>query len=152
MSVKFLDIADFVNLVPPLLEEQVLSESNGIELVMPSAARKPKLQNISIEDWCLANTCIMDEMYSSGRLNSHSIRNYMAHTIKICELFRVYDTRIYIRVYGLVTFRMIGSTDTSKHAPISMGHRHPASIECTPFEKTRPSVCSDWASSATCPF
>ena len=90
-SVKFLDIADFVNLVPPLLEEQVLSEGNGTELVMRSAARKPKLQNISIEDWCLANTRIMDEMYSSGRLNNHSIRDYMAHTMKICELFRVYD-------------------------------------------------------------
>ena len=82
-SVKFLDIADFVNLVPPLLEEQVLSEGNGTELVMRSAARKPKLQNISIEDRCLANTRIMDEMYSSGRLNSHSIRDCMAHTIKI---------------------------------------------------------------------
>ena len=104
-SVKFLDIADFVILVPllleehadfvilvpPLLEEQVLSEGNGTELVMRSAVRKPKLQNISIEDWCLANTRIMDVMYSSGCLNSYSIRDYMAYTMKICELFRVYD-------------------------------------------------------------
>lgn len=90
-SVRPYDIVDYVNLVPPVTEEHVVNDSNGTQLVMRSAPRKPRLEYISVEDWCLANMRILSVMISNGGLNQNGIMDYMSYTIKICELFRTYQ-------------------------------------------------------------
>ena len=57
-----MDIVDNVNLVPPMVEEQVLVDSGGVEMVVMNAPRRPKLASVSVEEWCLANTRIMDKL------------------------------------------------------------------------------------------
>ena len=81
-----------VNLVAPMVEEQVLVDSGGVKMVVRNAPRRPKLASVSVEEWCLANTRIMDKLMNSGSLcDPHSIRDYMAYTIKVCEYFRTFD-------------------------------------------------------------
>jgi hypothetical protein len=87
-SVPHYDIVDFVNLVPPLAEEKVLNESSGTQLIMKTAARRPKLENISVEEWCLANMRIMNLIVSNGGYDPSLIKDYMSYTIKICELYK----------------------------------------------------------------
>ena len=61
-----MDIVDNVNLVAPMVEEQVLVDSGGVEMVVRNAPRRPKLASVSVEEWCLANTRIMDKLMNSG--------------------------------------------------------------------------------------
>ena len=88
---KYRDIVDFVNLVPPLVEEKVIYGENGVEMLLRSGSRRPQLENISVEEWCLANTRIMHEMLEEGELNMNSIKDYMAYTVKVCDLFKRFD-------------------------------------------------------------
>ena len=85
-----LDI-DFVNLVPSLSEEQVLRSDGGVELVIKGSTRRPKLEHIAIEDWCIANTRIMDSLLSSGSLDTVGLHDYNAYTVKVCVMFRVFE-------------------------------------------------------------
>lgn len=57
---------------------------------MRSSPRKPKLESVTVEDWCLANMRIMNIMMGNRTLDQSSLRDYMSYTIKICELFRYY--------------------------------------------------------------
>ena len=86
-----LDVIDFVNLVPSLSEEQVLRSDGGVELVIKGSTRRPKLEHIAIEDWCIANTRIMDSLLSSGSLNTVGLHDYNAYTVKVCVMFRVFE-------------------------------------------------------------
>ena len=88
---SFRDIVDYVHLVSPVQEEQVVGEDDRVQIVFRSATRKPKLQDITVEEWALANVRIMDEMYVKAELSGSAVRDYMAYTAKICELFRRYD-------------------------------------------------------------
>lgn len=88
---KHRDIADYVYLVSPVAEDHVISEEGGVQVLFRTAPRKPRLQNISIEEWALANTRIMDAMYSNNELIGPALRDYLAYTAKVCELFRLYD-------------------------------------------------------------
>lgn len=87
----FRDIVNYINLVPPVADEQVLCADGGMQLVYKSGARQPQLTSVSIEEWALANTRIMNEMLVSGELNHVALTDYMAYTVKICELFKHYD-------------------------------------------------------------
>ncbi len=88
---SFRDIVDYVHLVSPVQEEQFVREEDRVQIVFPSATRKPKLQDITVEEWALANVRIMDEMYIKAELAGSAVRDYMAYTAKICKLFRRYD-------------------------------------------------------------
>jgi hypothetical protein len=48
---KFLDILDFINMVPPLAEEQVFCEDKGVQMVFTT--KKPPIESVSTEEWCL---------------------------------------------------------------------------------------------------
>ena len=82
------EIVDYVNLVPPVMEEEVISEHGTSQFVHRSGAKRPKLANVAIEEWCLANTRIMDILVSES---PSILRDYMAYTMKVCELFKCYE-------------------------------------------------------------
>ena len=88
------DIVDYINLVPPLTEDRVINDKNGngTQLVMRTEARKPRLENVSVEEWCLANVRIMNLIVTNAGFNPSLIKDYMSYTIKTCELFKKYQT------------------------------------------------------------
>lgn len=90
-GVKFHDILDFIHMIPPLSKKHIISDKNGVQILHRSGPKKPKLQTISIEQWCLANTRIMDMLLTQDERDSTSLRDYMAYTIKVCQLFTAYD-------------------------------------------------------------
>jgi hypothetical protein len=89
---KYLDIIDYVNMIPPMSDEQVVCEDGGISMVVRSGTKWPQLENVSVEEWALANTRIM-------------------YTIKMCQLFKQFDRhsglqfdRKYMYLQSLYTF------------------------------------------------
>jgi hypothetical protein len=114
---SFRDIVNYINLVPPVAEEQILCADGGIQLVYKGGVRHPQLTSVSIEEWALANTRIMNEMCMSGELKDVALSDYMAYTVKICELFKYYDRvsvlnydREYRHLQSVYNFRW--ATDT----------------------------------------
>lgn len=90
-KINFLDVLDFINFVPPLQEKCVL-EADGIEMLVRNVGNKrPKLEDVSIEEWTLGNVRIMHELYNDGKLSDCGLKDYMSYTAKICELFRAFD-------------------------------------------------------------
>ena len=87
----FYDILDYINLVPPVKEEQIMSDNGrGVQVLIRNCPKKPRLQDVSVEDWCIANTRIMDKLFREGKLSATGLRDNMSHTITICEYFRVF--------------------------------------------------------------
>ena len=78
-------------MVPTASDEQVVSEDDGKQMGLRSTSRKPKLQNVAIEEWTLANMRTMDALIAEGVIFAAGIRDYVSYTIKICELFCCYD-------------------------------------------------------------
>ncbi len=90
-DIKVHEIADYIYLVPPVAEEQVVSEQGDVQFIYRNAPRRPKLQNIAVEEWCLANTRIMDMLINTRQLDGNTLRDYMCYTMKTCELFKHYQ-------------------------------------------------------------
>lgn len=84
------EIVDYIHLVPPIGEEQVVSDNGTAQFVLRSAAKKPKLHSVSVEEWALANTRIMD-ILSRSAADKGVLRDYMAYTMKVCELYKCYE-------------------------------------------------------------
>lgn len=82
------EIVDYIHLVPPIVEEQIVSEQGNSQFILRSAAKKPKLHNVTVEEWCLANTRIMDILINT---TPDVLRDYLSYTMKVCELFKCYE-------------------------------------------------------------
>ena len=102
---KFLSIIDFLKLVPPVSDEQVVSEDDGIQMVLRLTSQKPKLQNVAIEEWTMANMNIIDALMAEGVLFATGVRDYMSHTIKILKFLAA--------MIGHLFFSTTRSTDIS---------------------------------------
>ncbi len=81
------DIVDFINLVPPIVEEEVISEHGSAQIIHRTATRKPKITEVSVEEWCLANTRIMDLLVAKC---PQMLKDYVVHAMKVCELCKYY--------------------------------------------------------------
>ena len=90
-DIKVYEIVDYIHLVPPVVEEKLVSEHGESQLYYRDAPKKPKLQNVTVEEWCLANTRIMDLLMSTQCLDANSLRDYMCYTMNVCELFKHYQ-------------------------------------------------------------
>ena len=83
-KVKHLDITDFVS--SETETEQVVSTDGDHELIIKSGSRKPKLEVVKPLQWTAANLCILHELLSQGRIQHTAILEYLAYTVKICDL------------------------------------------------------------------
>lgn len=68
-------------------QEQILSEGQeGQSIVLKSASRKVKLDNISPAQWISANARILAELLHVGKLQATQVPNYLAYTAKVGDL------------------------------------------------------------------
>ena len=89
---KPLLIPDFVMQIVPTSEEKVLSTDTDTRLLLSVGNKKPKLSNISVEQYSIANLRIFHELLSLNRLPTMAdIREYLSYSIKIYELARKYS-------------------------------------------------------------
>ncbi len=87
-AVKVYEIVDYINLIPPITEEQVITEHGTSQFIMRSAAKKPRLAVVTVEEWCLANTRIMEMVVER---NPAVFKDYLEYTMKVCELLKCYE-------------------------------------------------------------
>lgn len=88
---KHLDIVDYINLIPPMVDEHCVCEDGGLSMLVRTGPKRPSLDTVTVEEWCLANTRIMNELMTSTQDNSGIITDYMSYTVKVCQLFSKFD-------------------------------------------------------------
>ena len=76
-ATRFLDIVDLINLVEPIVEDQILRNDQGTEIILRSGKKRQSLESIYIEKWCLGNTRIMYALLQSGELNIVTVKDYV---------------------------------------------------------------------------
>ena len=60
-------------------------------------AKRPKLSAVTTEEWCLANQRIREVVVGH---KPTVYKDYMAYTIKVCELFRCYERVSVLQYYA----------------------------------------------------
>jgi hypothetical protein len=92
-AVKYYDICDYINLSPPVHYDTPAAESDVNSIIdhivkVRSGPVRPKLEDVTVEQWALANTRIMDMVFNPV---SEAVHDYWAYTAKILRLFMAYD-------------------------------------------------------------
>ena len=90
---KPLRVVDFVSRLRPQEDEKILTTTSGEEtkLLLSLGHKKPNLDNITVEQYAIANIRIFYELLSSNRLpTSADLRDYLSFSIKVFELARNY--------------------------------------------------------------
>lgn len=83
------DITDFV---AGNVEEEIIVGGNGAhQVVLKTGPKKPKLENITLAQWCVANNAILYKLVGESKLNACNILDYLSYTTKICQLVQRYS-------------------------------------------------------------
>ena len=93
-TVVALEIVDFVNVAPPTMSVQASSSTSVADLLeslvqLKTGPRRPRIEDVSVADWSVANTRIMDKLF--GDNVTEEVRDYWSYTVKISELFRDFE-------------------------------------------------------------
>jgi len=129
---KALRIVDFLDNLIPLEEEETLSNQGLAQIVVKYGPKKPKLENITISQWVIANTRIFYTLLSEGKLaNSNQIQTYLAYTVKIMELTSKYEWKS-ILMYD-DEFRKLQAI---YHYPWDFDSHHLHTVLLTPIAKS----------------
>lgn len=95
-----LDITDFVT---GNVEEEIIVGGNGSQqVVLKSGPKKPKLENVTLAQWCVANNAILYKLVCESKLHPNNILDYISYSTKICELvqrFTLLSVLLYDRNY-----------------------------------------------------
>ena len=89
-AAKYLDIIDFLA-DREGTSEQVIGQADGTEVIVKTTTKKVKLEQVTQIQWATANIRILVELLCRGELNSSSLLDYMAYTIKVGELADKYQ-------------------------------------------------------------
>ncbi|XP_056010407.1 uncharacterized protein LOC130051787 [Ostrea edulis] len=87
------DIVDFVDNASLLQTERVLSNNEDGQLIFKSGPTKPKLENLHISQWSVANLAILQKLLGENLLAQSQILDYLSYTTRIYQLLSSHDTR-----------------------------------------------------------
>ena len=83
------DITDFV---AGNVEEEIIVWGNGAhQVVLKTGPKKPKLENITLAQWCVANYAILYKLVGESKMNASNILDYLSYSTKICQLVQRYS-------------------------------------------------------------
>jgi hypothetical protein len=89
---KYLDIVDYINLIPPMVDEHCVCEDGGLSMLVRTGPKRPSLDTVTVEEWCLANTRIMNKLMTAmPHADTSFLTDYMSYTVKVCQLFSKFD-------------------------------------------------------------
>ena len=89
---KPLRIIDFVSRARPTEEEKILSYDRNCKLSFILNDSKPKLKNVTVEQFSIANLRIFYELLFSKKLGTmQEVREYLSYSVKILELATKYS-------------------------------------------------------------
>ena len=94
------DIVDFVS--GNVEEEIVVGGSGSHQVILKSGPKKPKLENVSLAQWTIANLAILYRLHGESKLTGEGILDYLSYTTKVCQLvqrFNLVSVLLYDREY-----------------------------------------------------
>ena len=86
---KPLSIPDLVsvNTLASPKDEHEIGDTDGARIVIIANKAKVKLENVTLPMWIAANSRIMRELVTTGKLSgTSSISDYLSYTVKFAEL------------------------------------------------------------------
>lgn len=83
------DIVDFVG--GGVEEEIVVGGAGSHQVILKSGPRKPRLENVSLAQWTVANLAILYKLHGESKLNGDAILDYLSYTTKIGQLVQRYN-------------------------------------------------------------
>ena len=89
---NYLDICDFVEV------EVVLGAQGDQQIVMKSGPKKPRLENITLCQWSVANLAILYKLVGENKLQGTALMDYLSYTTKIYQLVQRY-TLVSVMLY-----------------------------------------------------
>ncbi|XP_062605897.1 uncharacterized protein LOC134267691 [Saccostrea cucullata] len=92
-SSQYHDIVDFVNLAAASQSERVLSNNEDGQLVFKSGPSKPKLENISLSQWSVANLAILQKLLQENALSPNHMLDYLSYTTRVYQLLASYEIK-----------------------------------------------------------
>ena len=100
------DIADFV--AKDSLCEDVVAGTHDCTHIVVKSASKPKLDNITLSQWSIANLTILYVLLGEGKLLAHKILDYLSYSTKVYELTQRYEnTSVYLILYDRCEYRKL---------------------------------------------
>ena len=91
---EYLDITDFVPQVKISTgqnQEQTVTSSDDVQLILKSGPKKPKLQDIDQALYMAASSRILAHLLNTGKINSNQVPHYLAYMVKIGMLAQRYQ-------------------------------------------------------------
>ena len=89
VSVNYLDICDFVQ--TNVEEEVVLGGHGDQQVIVKSGPKKPRLENLTLSQWSVANLAILYHLVNGHKLQGSSLMDYLSYTTKIYQLVQRYS-------------------------------------------------------------
>ena len=77
---SYYDIIDFVG--GGVEEEVIVGNTGSHQVVLKSGPRKPKLENVSLAQWTVANLAILYKLQGEAKLTIESIMDYLSYTTR----------------------------------------------------------------------
>lgn len=99
-TVDYYDICDFVS--SSLDEEVVIGGHGDQQIVVKSGPKRPKLENVTLCQWSVANLCILYKLSGEGKLQGPALLDYLSYNTKIYQLvqrFSLVSVLLYDREY-----------------------------------------------------
>lgn len=93
-NVQYYDIVDFANLSGSLysnVEDRVLSNAEGGQLVFKTGPAKSKLESLNISQWSLASNAILYRLLEDRKLAIENVLDYVSYVSNIYQLFLTHD-------------------------------------------------------------
>ena len=96
----FYDICDFVQ--GSIEEETIIGGQGDQHIVVKSGPRRPKLENLTLSQWSIANLAILYKLVGENKLGGNSMLDYLSYTTKVYQLvqrFSLPSVLLYDREY-----------------------------------------------------
>ena len=84
------DITDFVDSMPNETDK-VVSSNDDYQIICRSGPKKPKLENLAVSQWSVANIAILHKLVQDGTLPLSQTFDYMSYTTYLYRLMNAYD-------------------------------------------------------------
>ncbi|MEW8147758.1 MAG: hypothetical protein AB2788_18585 [Candidatus Thiodiazotropha endolucinida] len=139
---NFLDICDFIH--SSVEEEVVLGGHGEQQVIVKSGPKKPRLENITLCQWSVANLAILYKLVGENKLQGPSLMDYLSYTTKIYQLVQRYSLvsvllydREYRKLQASLKFRW--GTDVQHLSNIHLQAREKSAVQGSQQKKSQPS-------------
>ena len=78
-------------------DEHEIGDTGGARIVIRANKAEVRLENVTLPMWIAANSRIMQELVTTGKLSgTSSISDYLSYTVKFAELFEIHTLSVVV--------------------------------------------------------